>query len=284
MFKRSIKAALKNIFNFWFKIFLGTKIGSFYKEYFIYYILNKQKKIEHNGTRMTFCVPNKLNLYRADSFSNKEPDTLSWIDLIPEGSLIWDIGANVGLYSVYAAKTRNCKVYAFEPSVFNLELLARNIFLNKLQDNITIIPISLSEKLTENRFQMTSVDWGGALSTFGAGIDQFGNHIKEIFEYKTIGISMDEAIRYLNLEYPKYLKIDVDGIEHFILKGGTNVLENVDSVLIEINEEYNEQVNECVKYLNEAGLSLYKKCYIDSNSQFNQWWVRESTPKIKLNG
>lgn len=61
---------------------------------------------------------------------------------------------------MYATKARKCKVYSFEPSVFNLELLARNIFLNKLQDKITIIPVSLSDKLSENRFQMSSVDWG----------------------------------------------------------------------------------------------------------------------------
>ncbi len=274
IYKKSIKVILKRFFDFLSLLFSGTKIGSFYTEYFIYKILSKQKEVKHNGVKMFFCIPNKLNLYRAESFSKKEPDTLAWIDLIPEGSLIWDIGANVGLYSVYAAKARNCKVYSFEPSVFNLELLARNIFLNKLQDNITIIPISLSDKLSENRFQMTSVDWGGALSTFGAGIDQFGNSIKEVFEYSTIGISMDEVIRHLKLRYPRYLKIDVDGIEHFILKGGLNVLKQVDGVLIEINEEYNEQLQECVKYLEEAGLTLFKKCYIDSNSQYNQWWVR----------
>ena len=276
MLKQSVKAILKTAFDFWVRIFSGTKIGSFYTEYFIYYILNKQRKVKHKGTLMTFCIPNKLNLYRADSFSIKEPDTLSWIDSIPQGAIVWDIGANVGLYSVYAAKSRNCKVYAFEPSVFNLELLARNIFLNKLQDNITIVPISLSDKLDENRFQMTSTNWGGALSTFGAGIDQFGNQFKEVFEYKTIGISMDEAIKHFNLQYPQYLKVDVDGIEHFILKGGANVLNNVNSVLIEINEEYNEQLNECQKYLQAAGLSLHKKCYIDSTTQFNQWWVRSS--------
>ncbi len=274
MLKQIVKAVLKKIFNFWIKIFSGTKIGSFYTEYFIYYILNKQREIQHNGTIMIFCVPNKLNSYRADSFSIKEPDTLSWIDLIPQNSIVWDVGANVGLYSVYAAKHRNCKIYAFEPSVFNLELLARNIFLNKLQDKITIIPISLSDKLDENTFQMTSTNWGGALSTFGAGIDQFGNQFREVFEYKTIGVSMDEAIKQFNLQYPQYLKIDVDGIEHFILKGGADVLKNVNSVLIEINEEYNEQLNECQKYLLSAGLSLHKKCYIDSTSQFNQWWVR----------
>jgi len=52
----------------------------------------------------------------------KEPDTLMWIDKIPEHSVFWDVGANVGLYSCYAAKARNCIVFAFEPSVFNLRV------------------------------------------------------------------------------------------------------------------------------------------------------------------
>lgn len=82
---------------------------------------------------MRFYVPNAQCRYRVSSFSTKEPDTLEWMDTIPPGSVIWDIGANVGLYSVYAAKSRGARVFAFEPSVFNLELLARNIFLNQLQ-------------------------------------------------------------------------------------------------------------------------------------------------------
>ena len=39
------------------------------------------------------------------------------------GGVFVDIGANIGLYSIYAAKCRNIKVFAFEPSVFNLEFL-----------------------------------------------------------------------------------------------------------------------------------------------------------------
>jgi FkbM family methyltransferase len=57
---------------------------------------------------------------------------------MPRGSVLWDIGANVGLYSCYAVKARDCRVFAFEPSVFNLELLARNIFLNGIADQATM--------------------------------------------------------------------------------------------------------------------------------------------------
>ena len=128
--------------------------------------MNQTKVIVHSGVKLIFAVPNNLSNYRADSFSTKEPETLEWIDSIPDGSVVWDIGANVGLYSCYAAK-QGVKVFAFEPSVFNLEILSRNIFLNNLTEQVTIVPLPLSDKLTFSTLNMTNTDWGGALSTYG---------------------------------------------------------------------------------------------------------------------
>jgi hypothetical protein len=129
--------------------------------------MNRTRKIQHNNIDLIFCIPNAVNIYRADTFSKKEPETLDWIDNMPRNSVVWDIGANVGLYSCYAAKSRECLVYAFEPSVFNLELLARNIYLNSSTKLITIIPLPLSDVLSNNTFNMVNIDWGGAMSTFG---------------------------------------------------------------------------------------------------------------------
>src|SRR6185437_4913944 len=86
--------------------------------------------VSHGGISLRLATPNWLADWRVNTFATKEPETLDWIDSLPEGAVLWDIGANVGLYSVYAAKARRCRVWAFEPSVFNVELLARNIFLN----------------------------------------------------------------------------------------------------------------------------------------------------------
>jgi len=240
-------------------------------------IMYQQTRFKHKDLNLVFSTPNWLNYYRAQTFSTKEPETLEWIEQIPENSIVWDIGANVGLYSIYAAKARNCRVYSFEPSVFNLELLARNIFLNKLQDRITIIPVALSDELSENLFRMSSIQWGGALSTFGENIDQNGNQFKELFEYKTIGITMKQAISLLNIPSPNYIKMDVDGIEHLILQGGDDVLKEVYGVLVEINDEFTQQSEESSKLLKEAGLSLFKKCFdgVEAGSkQYNQWWKR----------
>ena len=89
--------------------------------------MNHTQKVEHQGVELTFAEPNDINNYRIGTFSTKEPETLEWIDEIPQGSVLWDIGANIGLYTCYAAKARGCRVFAFEPSVFNLELLARSL-------------------------------------------------------------------------------------------------------------------------------------------------------------
>ena len=92
------------------------------------------RTVSYHGTQLAFCVPNGLNHIRVETFSTKEPETLAWIDAIAVDSVLWDVGANIGLYSCYAAKARHCRIIAFEPSVFNLELLARNVFLNHVTD------------------------------------------------------------------------------------------------------------------------------------------------------
>ena len=125
--KKVIKSVLKAIIS-WLLIFLRNfKTGRYVCEQILDGSMNQTKVIDHSGVKLIFAVPNSLSNYRADSFSTKEPETLEWIDSMPDGSVVWDIGANVGIYSCYAAKNLNCNVYAFEPSVFNLELLAKNI-------------------------------------------------------------------------------------------------------------------------------------------------------------
>jgi FkbM family methyltransferase len=236
--------------------------------------MNQTRIVTHRDVQMSFAIPNRLNNYRVDTFSIKEPDTLEWIDTIPSESVIWDVGANIGLYSIYAAKSRNCTVFAFEPSVFNLELLARNVFVNSLQQKITLVPIALSDTLGIKPFLMSSTTWGGALSTFGVDFDQHGCTIQEEFRYQTIGVSMEDAVHLLGIPPPRFLKIDVDGIEHFILRGGIDVLNQVESVLVEINDAFPEQQESSSRVLIEAGLVLHKKFYLGVGSHFNQWWVR----------
>lgn len=238
---------------------------------------NHTTTVRCRGHELTFATPNWLSQYRVETLSTKEPETLDWVESLPAGSVLWDVGANIGLYAIYAAQVRGCTVYAFEPSVFNLELLARNVFNNRLHDRVTIVPLPLAGALAIDAFKMSSTQLGGALSTFQHGIDQNGAPLQARFEYRIVGLSMDDAVARLGLPRPRFLKIDVDGIEHVILRGGPEVLRSVDGVLIEINDAFAGQATETARLLTQSGLSLYRKCELGVPHVFNQWWRREVT-------
>jgi FkbM family methyltransferase len=259
-----------------------TRLGTYRHDLIVSSAMEQTRTVTHAGLELVLPVPNALCRYRAESFSSKEPETLEWIDGLPVGSVLWDVGANVGLYSVYAACRRQCRVFAFEPSVFNLELLARNTHLNQVCDRVCIVPLALSDGLGSSRLRMTSTEWGGALSTFGRDFGFDGRAMRPIFEYQTLGITMEDAVYKLNLPAPEYIKIDVDGIEHLILRGGEGVLRAVRGVLIEINDNFREQAEQASALLLAAGLRLAAKRQSDlieasttgHDKTFNQIWER----------
>ena len=72
------------------------------------------------------------------------------------------------------------------------------------------------------------------------------------------------------------MKIDVDGIEHLILEGCESILKTVNSVLIEINDDFEKQANDSEKYLLQAGLVLKEKFDLGTGNQYNQLWVRNN--------
>ena len=245
--------------------------------------MQRTKTISYNEIKMEFVVPNKLNLLRVKTFASKEPETLDWIDQLPEGCNFWDIGANIGLYTVYASLKKKIKVVSFEPSVFNLELLARNIFLNEIHNDVILIPFALSGQKGSNLFRMTTTEWGGALSTFGKNVGWDGFAINETFTFPTYGLTIDQAVELLKLPIPDFIKMDVDGIEHFLLEGGESVLQKIQGILLEINDDYGEQAELSNRLLKEAGLVLLAKRSSEQiknstsgfQNTFNQIWRRK---------
>ena len=244
--------------------------------------MQERRRAIHGGVTLDFATPNALNAWRVETFSTKEPETLRWIDAIPRGATLWDVGANVGLYTCYAAKARDSRVFAFEPSVFNLELLARNLFLNGLVDTVTIVPLALSDALASSVLRMTTTEWGGALSTFGKQFGWDGKDIRQVFEFRTLGASMDEAVQRLQIPMPDYVKMDVDGLEHYILQGGATVLSHIKGILIEVNDDFREQADTCRNLLLAAGLTMTEKLHSEMiatsksgfQNSYNQIWSR----------
>lgn len=283
MARQQFRQAIKSLINNLVALVSHRRAGQYLFDQIVNSAMGRSLEIKHQGVQLTFSCPNSLNRWRATTFSVKEPETLAWIDSLEEGATLWDVGANVGLYSIYAAKRKHCRVYAFEPSVFNLELLARNVWLNGLTDLITLIPLPLTDRLSVSTLNMSSMDWGGALSTFGASYGHDGAPFDKRFEFRTLGISMQDAVSKLGIPHPDYIKMDVDGIEHLILEGGPTVLAKVRQVLVEINDDFSEQAEQAARHLKEAGLTLMAKRRAELagdgafRSTWNQVWHRQPT-------
>jgi FkbM family methyltransferase len=279
-----MKIIFKIIIKKFAKIFIAisctNKIGRYFNEHLVKYIFNQKKNIKYNNVKLIFHSPNRINEFRIETFSSKEPETLRWIENFAENSILWDIGANIGLYTCYAAKLKNTSVYAFEPSVFNIELLTKNVFINKLSKKVTIVPLPLVDKIKESEFNLTSKDIGGSNSTFSKDYTYDGSKLKKEFHYKMLGVTMNDCVNVLKIKQPDYIKIDVDGIEHLILECGNQVLRQTKSVLVEVDEKFALQTEKTNKYLTESGLKLTEKKHSDLiekskfKSVFNQIWKK----------
>jgi len=227
-------------------------------------------------------VPNSTCSYRADTFFTKEPETIEWMNEFGGGTL-FDIGANIGTYSLYYAKLGLGTVYAFEPSFFNLHLLAKNIHLNNLQSKINIISNPLNNVSSISNFNLSNLDEGGALSSFGVDHGHDGKPLEILLSYGTLGLGLDFMIEnHLLLEIPSLIKIDVDGIEHLILEGAKKTLSDVRcrSVLIEVNENFKIQSNLVREILTGSGFTLLQKLHSSMfedtkfSNTYNQIWIK----------
>ena len=92
---------------------------------------------------------------------------------------------------------------------------------------------------------------------------------------------MNDVKNLLNISQPDYIKIDVDGIEHLILKGGEKVLLNTRELLIEVNDNFIKQAGDTEEYLKKAGFKLKHKRHSEIiakstkfSSFYNQIWVK----------
>ena len=240
------------------------------KNNFIYFLKNKLEKknyikIKIDNETVNFYAPNDICRWRYDTIYSKEPETIEWINNFEKNKnlIFWDIGANIGIYSIYTAvKYKNARIVSFEPSTSNLRTLSRNISINKLSDRIKINQMPLYDK--EFGFQKMKEEKfveGGALNSFSVDYGFDGKAFVSKNVYEMFGVSINFLLDNAILEIPNYIKIDVDGIENLILKGGDKFLKNkkIKGILIELNEKFNSQLTNSLNILEKSNFELVKK-------------------------
>ena len=219
--------------------------------------VNAVKKVAVNGTPITFDANEELHLLRAELVASKEPETLAWIDSFAQGEVLYDIGANIGVFSLYAALHRNCDVYAFEPEAKNYACLNKNILLNGLGRRVKALNVGLHDRTGIEFLQLHDLASGAALHSLGEAIDWRKQRFDAKFEQAVLAFALDEFIERFGAPAPNHIKLDVDGNEDRIIRGGRRTFSDpaMKSLLIEINENDRD----LIELIESCGLTLERK-------------------------
>ena len=137
----------------------------------------------------------ELSEFRFRTLLTKEPETITWINSFMKDSVFWDIGANIGIYSLYASLIEGIKVVSFEPSSFNYFLLNKNIFLNNKDKNIQALNIAFSDVNCLDIFYMHSAEVSYAENSFALEIDSFGEELHSVYRQDCLVFTVDYFIK-----------------------------------------------------------------------------------------
>lgn len=193
--------------------------------------------VRHHNVEAKFYTPNDQALWRAQTLFKKEPCTIDWIETMQPGDVLYDVGANVGGYSVWASQRKQVTVYAFEPESQNYALLCKNFQLNQVKGSAYCLAVSDSHTLST--LYCSAQIPGGSCHTFGQEVGPTLEH-RDGIPQGAFSVTIDELTTYL--PHPTHLKVDVDGLEHEVMNGAAHLLKagTLRSLLVETNTNLTE--------------------------------------------
>jgi FkbM family methyltransferase len=203
---------------------------------------------------ISFLTPNSQCAWRVQTLYTKEPDTIAWLREMQPGSVLFDVGSNMGQYAMLAAKS-GVIVHAFEPEAQNFALLVRNCALNSsvLGGRLTAWPIALSDHFSLDILHLSGMIPGGSCHSYGASTNFKGESHQFPYSQGSVATTID--LFCAQFGRPDYIKIDVDGFEHLVIRGAEATLPSVQSVLVEINTDYAEHMEYLVPHMLQLGFT-----------------------------
>jgi FkbM family methyltransferase len=208
------------------------------------------------GVEVQLEISSPIERYRAESYATKEPETMDWLEHnLRPNDVFMDVGANIGLYSLFAAKlSRDCTVYAFEPESQNFGRLCRNLALNSAT-NVIPCNCALSKREAFDFFYVGELQAGAALHSLGRPSALRAGTDASVLRQGTIAVTLDALVNRYGLPQPNLLKIDVDGSEDDILTGAETVLKSAGlrTILVEVNLREGESFPGPERRLLQAG-------------------------------
>ena len=164
------------------------------------------------------------------NYEKKSKDEL--LNIIPVDGTLYDIGANIGMFTVYIAmKREDVSIIGFEPEELAYKCLS--LTLNSLgRKNISVFNKGVGSSFEDKKLYKSSINDGGHSFHEDHSKNELNGEIRD-FKIASI-INLDEFVQSKNLSMPDAIKIDVEGFELEVLKGSINTIrQNRPAMLIE---------------------------------------------------
>ena len=209
-------------------------------------------------------VDKRITPFEAFSFDQYElEDSEMLYSLVKNNDVIFDIGANIGWYSIHLSKKLiAAKIYSFEPIPETFSKLKKNVELNKL-DNINIVNIPLSNKVQNLTFYYSPSATGASSSV----------NISEEIDIKKLECTTDTIDLYVNKNDIKkidFIKCDVEGSELFVFQGGLeSIRKHTPIIFTEMLRKwaakFDYHPNDIINYFKNLGYN----CFITKNKKLS---------------
>lgn len=175
---------------------------------------------------LRYSVESTAEYKRARKQIQADVELERWIGTFGSADVFYDVGANTGAASMRAARMHQgrVRVFAFEPAFDTFGSLVRNILANALGDAITPLQVALFDATGVRPFHRSAAGAGTALHAVGEALDYGRNPFTPSSVEPVLAFRLDDLVSMLKLPLPTRMKLDVDGFEHKVLAGGTEML------------------------------------------------------------
>jgi len=219
-------------------------------------LLGKPIVVDTPHGKIRFLNHSRVSCWRARTIMTKEPDSMRWIDAMVPGSVFWDIGANVGVLTLYAATRGDLQVCAFEPAAVNYYNLVANCELNRVEKRVRCFQLGFSDT-----FEIADLHVSQLMSahsfTFKESKKLDGGGRRTFPSIQAVPIfTIDDFIARHRMPCPNYIKIDVPGFTNRIFAGAKQTLAQPELKQIQVEAREHNGGRDISALLSPLGFKL----------------------------
>jgi FkbM family methyltransferase len=194
---------------------------------------------------------------------------MNMLDFIKSGSLVFDVGANIGL-KTREYLDRGARVVCIEP-----QEECCNALVNTFGSGVTIERAGLSDKIDQQ--ELSICDEANTISTFSEAFKhgRFGNCNFQWLRRESVAMTTLDCLidKYGK---PDFIKIDVEGYEHPVLCG---LSQNVPLLSFEFHAEFMQEARKCIDRLGQLDFTRFTFCDGDTSIAASRWALGKTVLK-----